>query len=454
MKDYENYSKDILKITPTLRFFFGKKDKSSLSQYENSLSDDYILSIKKILDKYRDTKDIELQYEIRINDLELNNKLYLLLFASQENIIIMFNHINNDIYPKNEVFKEMRSKDFDNYVNTMIIRAKEGLKLKITYPKIIIAKFMNQIKKETHYSHLYKFLKKDYYPYCRSEIGLCYIPNGKELYKEIIKEYIGFLDLTPEEIHEKGLSLIKKKVSKSELYQSEEKLFHDCLYYAQYIYENIIDKFFHYKMKKPFVVEKVADELKSVVPLAYYDTIEEKVFINTSYYSEISKSEIYSLLMHECFHYYHFDFMNHYKIPKYKMHMYSNYALVEGFAHYMETYCEDYDDDNNLFALLRKLRLVVDTGINYYGWTYKQAYDYMSKYLPNKKTDIISEIDRYICTPGQSLSYVIGKLHIIKMRDDYLKSGGNIKDFHHKLLMEGLATFKTYEKIFSVHSSI
>jgi len=449
MRDYENYSKDILKITPTLRFIFGKKDKETLSQFENSLSDDYILTIKQILDKYRNTQDIELQYQIKINDLDINNKLYLLLFASQENVIIMFNHLNNDIYPKNEVYKQQRLKDFDNYINSMIIRGKEGLKLKITYPKIIISKFMSQIKKLERYNHLYKFLKKDYYPYCRTEIGLCYIPNGKELYKQIIKEYIGFSDLTPEEIHEKGLSLIKKKISNNDSYESEEELLKDCYYYSQYIYDSIIDKYFHYKIKKPFVIEEVSEELKSTFPLAFYDSIDEKIFINTSYYREITKSEIYSLLMHECFHHYHFNFMKYYKIPKYKIYIYSNYALVEGFAHYMETYCENYDDDNNFYSLLRKLRLVVDTGINYYGWTYKQAFDYMNKYIPNKKTDIISELERYICIPGQSLSYLIGKIEIIKMRDNYLNSGGNIKDFHHKLLIEGLATFKTFEKKFN-----
>jgi len=152
--------------------------------------------------------------------------------------------------------------------------------------------------------------------------------------------------------------------------------------------------------------------------------------------------------MHECFHYYHFDYLRHFKIPKYKIFDYSNTALVEGFAHYMEIYCENYDDDNNEFSLLRKLRLVADTGINYYGWTFKQTLDYLNKYLPNQKTDNINEVERYICLPGQALSYYIGKFHIINLRDNYLKKGGNIKDFHHKLLMEGLASFKTIDKVF------
>ena len=198
-------------------------------------------------------------------------------------------------------------------------------------------------------------------------------------------------------------------------------------------------------MDKPFQIESIPIELRDSSPLAYYNNIEQKIFINFSYYYEITKQEIYSLLMHECFHYYHYEFIKFYKIPKYKIYLYSNIALVEGFAHYMETYCEDYND-NNTNVLLRKLRLVLDTGINYYGWTYKQSYNYMNKYLPNRKIDNINEIDRCICTPGYSLSYLIGKLHIIKLRDSYLKSGGNIKDFHHKLLINGIPSFETIDK--------
>ncbi len=449
MKDYEKYTKDLLKITPSLRFVFGMRDKATLSHYENSLSDEYINQMQKYIEKYRDTKDIELQIELFLNEIEIKYKFYLLLFASQANFILLFNYMSDNIYPKNEAYKQARIKDFDLYVNTTIVRAKEGLRLKITYPKIIIKKFMDQIKNLDKYKSLYQFIKRDYYPYCRTEIGLCYIPNGKEIYKQIIKEYIGFLDLTPEEIHNTGLSLIKKKINGSETYKSKEELLEDCLYYSNYIYTHIIEKYFHYKMESPFEISPMSEDLTDSFPLAYFDDVEGKVFINLSYYNEVNKNEIYSLLMHECFHFYHFKFMKYYKIPKYKIYIYSNIALVEGFAHYMEIYCEDYDDDNNSYSLLRKLRLVLDTGINYYGWTYKQSFDFMNKYLPNRKTDNINEIDRCICMPGQSLSYLTGKLHIIKLRDSYLASGGNIKDFHHKLLINGLASFKTIDKEFN-----
>ena len=120
MKDFEKYTKDLLKITPSLRFVFGMRDKATLSHYENSLSDEYINQMQKYIEKYRDTKDIELQIELFLNEIEIKYKFYLLLFASQANFILLFNYMSDNIYPKNEGYKQARIKDFDLYVNTTI----------------------------------------------------------------------------------------------------------------------------------------------------------------------------------------------------------------------------------------------------------------------------------------------------------------------------------------------
>jgi len=448
MNDYEKFMKDNFKLSPVERFVFGKRDNETLSHYDNYLSDDYINEELKIIEKYKHTKDIELKYLLDIYKHTLDTKIYLLLFSSFNNFITIFLEDNETLYPKNAVQKKSRERDFDELIKTHIKRAKEGLELKITFPKMIIKKFMEKIKHLKHYSNLYNFIKNNYYPYCRNELGLCYIKNGKSIYSQLIKENCGYLDITPEEIHNKGLELLKDvNKKKTDVYSSREEMFYDCLKYASYVFDEVLDKYFHYKPKKTFVIEIISKNNEKYAPLGYYKPLEHKVFINLSYYNEISRNEVHSLLMHECLHSYHFDYMRHHKLPKYKYYKYFNTALVEGFAFYMETYCEDYDDNNNM-SLLRKMRLVVDTGINYYGWTYKKAFEYMKSYLPNKISDIKNEIERYICMPAQAVSYMVGKLHIIKLRDDYLKKGGNIKDFHDLLLKEGLASFKTIDKSF------
>jgi len=447
MNDYDNYMKDCFKLSSVERFIFGKRDKETLSHIDNYLTDEYLEAERKIIEKYEKTTDLELSLLISIDKFSNDYQLHYFLFSSYNNFILDFENDNKNLYLKNEVYKKSREKDFNELLKSHIHRAKEGLKLKITYPKMIIKIFLEQIKNKHKYSTIYNFVKNHYYPYCRNEIGLCYVKNGRDIYKNLLRESIGCLDISPEEIHQIGLDLLKnsKKKTSKQSYKSREEMFEDCLKYGKFVYDEVLSKYFHFKPKKPFKIIAMDDEEERNSPLGYYKPLEKKVFINLSYYNEISKNEIHSLIMHECFHSFHFDFMKFHKIPKYKYYKYFNTALVEGFAFYMEIYCDNYDDNNNEMTLMRKLRLVVDTGINYYGWTYKKSFDFMKSYMPTKISDIKNEIERYICMPTQAVSYMIGKIHILKLRDKYQ---GDIRDFHEKILIEGLASFKTIDKIF------
>jgi ribulose-bisphosphate carboxylase large chain len=75
-------------------------------------------------------------------------------------------------------------------------------------------------------------------------------------------------------------------------------------------------------------------------------------------------------------------------------------------------------DEYGEYEQLRCVRLVVDTGINYYGWSFNKALNYMKKHLTSLSIDeIYNEITRYICDPGQALAYKIGERFILKLRN-------------------------------------
>ena len=443
MSKYKNYFDDLIKINPSLSYELGNRDIYSQSHITDNISDEYLAKYYKLSLKYANTDDIELKLELDYIKNYFKFKIYLyFIICPFDNQIINFYYHN-----KSKKYKKEREIDFNNCINSIIKRLKESLKLKITIPYIICINYMNQIK--NYNKKLYDFIKHNYLNKCRKTIGLCHLPNGKKIYKILIKNTLGGLSKTPEEIHNIGLSLLKtiSKTKTKDFYTSRKKLFKDCEKIALYIYDNIIEKYFHYKPYKPFTIKIVPKEMEKTMALAYYMPSSDIVYINLSYYRECNKQSLYSLLMHECLHQYHYRFMKYYKLQNYQIYGYNNNTLIEGFAHYMETYCEDYDDNNDL-SILRKLRLVVDTGINYYGWTYEKAFNYMNKYLPHKRNDLINEINRYICMPSQSLCYLIGKQEIIKMRDKFLKEKrGTIKDFHHKLLIHGTVSFLTLHKI-------
>ena len=48
----------------------------------------------------------------------------------------------------------------------------------------------------------------------------------------------------------------------------------------------------------------------------------------------------------------------------------------------------------------RAVRLVVDTGMHYKGWTRQQAIDFFKDNAAKTELDIVNEIDRYIGMPG------------------------------------------------------
>jgi uncharacterized protein (DUF885 family) len=88
----------------------------------------------------------------------------------------------------------------------------------------------------------------------------------------------------------------------------------------------------------------------------------------------------------------------------------------------------------------RAVRLVVDTGIHYKGWTRKQAQDFLADNSALSLHNVRTEIDRYISWPGQALAYKMGELKILELRaraEAALGEKFDIRDFHDAILLTG-----------------
>jgi len=98
---------------------------------------------------------------------------------------------------------------------------------------------------------------------------------------------------------------------------------------------------------------------------------------------------------------------------------------------------------------MRACRLVVDTGMHALGWSRQQAIDYLHANSPMQVGHVTAEIDRYAVTPGQALSYMIGRLEILRMRSEAKARQGDrfdLKAFHDAVLDSGAMPLSLLEK--------
>jgi uncharacterized protein (DUF885 family) len=98
--------------------------------------------------------------------------------------------------------------------------------------------------------------------------------------------------------------------------------------------------------------------------------------------------------------------------------------------------------------MLRAIRLVVDTGFHYKHWTRQQVVDYFHAHSDVDEPDVQSETDRYIAWPAQALSYKIGQLKILELRERARKQLGekfDIRAFHDEVLGAGALPLNVLE---------
>ena len=316
--------------------------------------------------------------------------------------------------------------------------------------------------------------------------GVWSLPNGDEFYNLRIKSFTT-TDFTAEEIHQIGLSEVKRISEKmkeilvglgyedsktvgqlmNDLNENPDFLYadtpdrkdivvNDYTEMVEEAYDVMID-YFHTMPKARVIVKAVPEYSEKNAAGGYYqspalDGSRPGVFYANLY--DIKQTPTYSmrtLAYHEATPGHHHQIAHSLEnddLTIYRRFGYYTSAFAEGWALYSEQLAleaglakDPYDELGILQSeLFRAVRLVVDTGMHYKRWNREKAMNYMKSKTGMSDTEVRVEIERYIVWPGQALSYKVGMIKILELREKAMKELGNefnIKDFHSAVLDHG-----------------
>jgi uncharacterized protein (DUF885 family) len=213
------------------------------------------------------------------------------------------------------------------------------------------------------------------------------------------------------------------------------------------------------------VVETPAFERATVpyaayVPAAPFEEVQEGFFwvtpINADAPAESREDQLQGhctwgiplTALHEGYPGHHLQLCRANMIESLVRRQFSTPVFIEGWALYCEEMMEEIgyisDPRQRLLRLKDQLwracRVVIDVGLHCFGNSFGEAVDMLVDVAKLERENAFAEVRRYTQTPTQPMSYLIGKLEILSLREAVKAAEGasfSLKSFHDRLLSYG-----------------
>ena len=337
------------------------------------------------------------------------------------------------------------------------------------------------------YREFSRYMNDTYLPASRDTIGASSLPNGEAYYEHRARQFTT-TQMTPDEIHRLGLNEVARIRAEMQLvidelefdgsfqeflhflrtdpqfyFDTAEELFDAYLAICKRIDPQLV-RLFGKLPRTPYGLRPIPDNIAPDTTTAYYsrpaaDGSRAGYYYVNLYRPEVRpKYEMEVLSVHEAVPGHHLQIALQMELPDMpNFRRYTGFtAFTEGWGLYSESLGDElglYKDPYSYFGALtydmwRAVRLVVDTGMHYKGWTRQQAIDFFMDNAAKTELDIINEIDRYIGWPGQALAYKIGQLKIMELKakaQQALRDDFDIRAFHDALLGSGALPLEVLE---------
>jgi uncharacterized protein (DUF885 family) len=328
------------------------------------------------------------------------------------------------------------------------------------------------------YKKFAAFVRDEYAPRGREEVGMWSLPDGTKRYNVRIR-HSTTTNLGAEEIHQIGLREVAR--IEGEMLEIARKLgFNDVKSFNQSLDKNldlraksreqILDLYRKYEGQMYAQLPKLFGRLpKAKLEVQQIEAFREKdsagadytpgapdgsragrINVNTNDPTSRKTISMESTAYHEGVPGHHMQISIAQELadlPQFRRQ--GGYtAYVEGWALYSERlgkevgfYQDPYSDYGRLQdEMLRAIRLVVDTGLHAKKWTREQVVQFFHDHSAIDEVEVQTETDRYIVWPGQALGYKLGSLKITELRERARKQLGDrfdIREFHDQALGAG-----------------
>ena len=338
------------------------------------------------------------------------------------------------------------------------------------------------------FAKLNTILGPDYESKAPEAVGLGQYPNGKALYAKLIQRYTT-LPLTPDQVRTIGENDVAEVSTKMAAIRKQfgsndtARVFYDKLSadprflarttddveatYNRYI-GRIVSKLPDYFLtlpKAPYGVQRLPLEAEAGQTFGYYNPPTGAETRGLYYYngSQLDKRSMINagtLIYHELMPGHHMQIAiqeENAALSPYRKR-YEVGAFSEGWAEYAASLGIEmglYDTPEALYGryvneMFLTARLIVDTGMNYFGWPLEKAQAYMRENTSLSDVEIDSETLRYSTSiPGQALGYRIGYVKFWELRQKAEKALGpkfDLRQFHDIALLPGARPLDAVEK--------
>jgi len=306
--------------------------------------------------------------------------------------------------------------------------------------------------------------------------GVYTVPSGKAWYAYFLKNWLS-ANVTPDEIYKFGLSEVERVKSHIEAIRKQSGLTEDEFYrhlndksffindpadvlkafeYTRaVIYSNMGNVFNPHKIQ-PLKIEQGANQQLAQTP-GYYDG---NVFYYNQFGKPYNKRQVDWLFIHEAVPGHHYKSCINAAVKQTDVQqLFYFLGLEEGWGAYVEEMGKDlgvyktpYDELGKWeWDIVRSVRVPMDIGLNYYGWTDAQALAFWKKNIKNQDDIAMREIARVKRWPAQCITYKYGAGQIMQWKEQVKKREGakfNIKNFHDRILNLGsLPVFMIAERV-------